>query len=41
LGDAKKIIKTKEINIDNLNKLTGFAVTSSIKPEPIPWILKL
>jgi lon-related putative ATP-dependent protease len=37
----KRALKTDEINIDNQNKLLGVAVSSSIKPEPIPLDIKI
>lgn len=37
----KRALKTDEINIENQNKLMGLAVTSSLKPEPIPLDIKV
>jgi lon-related putative ATP-dependent protease len=37
----KRSLKTNEINIENYNRLMGMAVTSSIKPEPIPLDVKV
>ncbi len=37
----KRALKTDEINIENQNRLTGLAVTSSLKPEPIPLDIKV
>lgn len=37
----KRALKTNEINIENQNKLMGLAVTSSLKPEPIPLDVKI
>lgn len=37
----KRALKTDEINIENQNKLMGYAVTSSLKPEPIPLDVKV
>lgn len=37
----KRALKTDEINIENQNKLMGYAVTSSLKPEPIPLDIKV
>src|SRR5690554_6304249 len=37
----KRSLKTEEINIENQNKLLGLAVTSSLKPEPIPLDVKV
>ncbi len=37
----KRSLKTDEINIENQNKLMGLAVTSSLKPEPIPLDIKV
>lgn len=37
----KRALKTDEINIENQNKLMGYAITSSLKPEPIPLDIKV
>lgn len=37
----KRSLKTNEINIENQNKLMGLAITSSLKPEPIPLNVKI
>lgn len=37
----KRALKTDEINIENQNKLMGYAITSSLKPEPIPLDVKV
>ncbi len=37
----KRALKTNEINIENQNKLMGLAITSSLKPEPIPLDVKV
>lgn len=37
----KRALKTNEINIENQNKLMGLAITSSLKPEPIPLDIKV
>jgi lon-related putative ATP-dependent protease len=37
----KRALKTNEINIESFNKLMGLAVTSSLKPEPIPLDIKI
>lgn len=37
----KRALKTDEINIENQNRLMGLAVTSSLKPEPIPLDIKV
>ena len=37
----KRALNTEEINIENLSRLLGYAVTSSIKPEPIPLDIKV
>lgn len=37
----KRSLKTNEINIENYNRLMGMAVTSSLKPEPIPLDVKV
>ena len=37
----KRALKTNEINIENLSQQIGLAVTSSLKPEPIPLDLKV
>ncbi len=37
----KRTLKTGEINIEPLNKVTGYVVTSSLKPEPIPLDIKV
>lgn len=37
----KRALKTDEINIENQNKLMGLAITSSLKPEPIPLDIKV
>lgn len=37
----KRALKTDEINIENLNRLMGLTVTSSLIPEPIPLDLKV
>lgn len=37
----KRALKTGEINIENLSQQLGLAVTSTLKPEPIPLELKV
>lgn len=37
----KRALKTGEINIESLNKVTGYVVTSTLKPEPIPLDIKV
>ncbi|SES94140.1 Lon protease family protein [Anaerobranca gottschalkii] len=37
----KRALKTGEINIESLNKMMGYIVTSSLKPEPIPLDIKV
>lgn len=37
----KRSLKTNEINIENYNRLMGMAVTSFLKPEPIPLDVKV
>ncbi|SMP45242.1 Lon protease family protein [Anoxynatronum buryatiense] len=37
----KRALKTGEINIENLSQQMGLAVTSTLKPEPIPLDLKV
>jgi lon-related putative ATP-dependent protease len=37
----KRALKTGEINIENLSQQLGLAVTSTLKPEPIPLDLKV
>lgn len=37
----KRSLKTDEINIENYNRLMGIAVTSTLKPEPIPLNIKV
>ena len=37
----KRALKTGEINIESTNKMMGYLVTSSLKPEPIPLNLKV
>lgn len=37
----KRALKTGEINIENLSQQMGLAVTSSLKPEPIPLDIKV
>lgn len=37
----KRSLKTNEINIENYNRLSGMAITSSLKPEPIPLDVKV
>ncbi len=37
----KRALKTGEINIESTNKMMGYLVTSTLKPEPIPLNLKV
>ncbi len=37
----KRALKTGEINIENLSQQMGLAVTSTLKPEPIPLDIKV
>lgn len=37
----KRVLKTKEIVIENINEQRGIAVVSTLKPEPIPIKLKV
>ncbi len=37
----KRALNTDEINIENQNKLMGYAITSTLKPEPIPLDVKV
>jgi predicted ATP-dependent protease len=36
----KRALKTGEINIENISQQLGLAVTSTLKPEPIPLTSK-
>ncbi len=37
----KRALKTGEINIESTNKMMGYLVTSTLKPEPIPLNIKV
>jgi len=37
----KRALKTGEINIESTNKMMGYLVTSTLKPEPIPINIKV
>ncbi len=37
----KRSLKTNEINIENYNRLMGYTVTTTLKPEPIPLDVKV
>jgi lon-related putative ATP-dependent protease len=37
----KRALKTREINIESLNKQMGYVITSTLKPEPVPIDLKV
>src|SRR5690554_516637 len=37
----KRSLKTNEINIENYNRLMGYTVTTTLKPEPIPLNVKV
>jgi len=37
----KRSLKTNEINIENYNRLMGYTVTTTLRPEPIPLDVKV